>query len=442
MAIQFYLFLSLFLGFTCLSEGQGHDPSANYACTTQKDFKFCNMSLTIDERVQALIAMLTPEEKASQMGARSSQPITRLGIPLFCWGQNAIYDVRSSCGTGNCPTVFPLPPGMGATFNASAVHSMAAVFATEARSLFNEGVKGGGFSCPGSVVTWGPTMNLDRDPRWGRNWETPSEDPYVNGLYSTNFAVGGQVGEDERYMKLVVTIKHWVAYSLEDYDGVTRHNFDANVSMYDFFDSYAPSFEMAVKQGQVGGIMCSYNALNGVPTCGSQFLRSVLRDQWKFEGYVTSDTDAVADIFRSHHYVKDEAEAVRLALSAGTDIESTVGSHNYYNSLIPTLLANGTIKQEWVDEALTHAFRLRFRLGLFDPMEGQPYTKIPVSERRTEAHLNAALDAAHQSVVLLKNTGAVLPFSRGKKIAMIGPFAKTGDPSLYTTMGAMNTGGV
>ena len=239
--------------------------AARYGCVgNQSGQPFCDTHLTVGARVAALIALLTPEEKGMLMTARTtaqSNAIPRLGVPLFCWGQNAAqgYLQTSVPGVGGGITTFPRAPGMAATWNLSAVASMASVFATEARSLFNQGhIKGSEFSCPGSVVLWGPTINLNRDPRvsagvrasvcprreppishaprciapltdractcapasshcraglhrtqWGRNGETASEDPYFNGAYGAAFAEGAQHSDEApQYLKTIVTLKH------------------------------------------------------------------------------------------------------------------------------------------------------------------------------------------------------------------------------------------
>jgi hypothetical protein len=158
----------------------------NYAC--RKDigldkFKFCDTSMTIEQRLDNLVGLMTAEEKASQLQARSCPPIDRLGVPFFCWGQNWIH--------GN----FPIPPGMAATWNMSAIKGMAQDAAQDTRYGFNQRTENHShsYSCPGSIVTWGPTMNIVRDPRWGRNFETPSECPFLTAEYVRNFVEGAQV---------------------------------------------------------------------------------------------------------------------------------------------------------------------------------------------------------------------------------------------------------
>eukprot|EP00729_Bicosta_minor_P009164 gene9164-26032_t len=233
--------------------------ASRYGCQgNYSTLSFCDVSKTAEARAAELIALLTPEEKGGLMTARTSartNAIPRLGVPLFCWGQNSAqgYLQTSMPATGGGGiTTFPRAPGMSATWNLSAIQHQGAVFATEARSIFNQGhLTGSTFSCPGSVVLWGPTINLNRDPRWGRNGETASEDPLFNSMYGAAYAEGAQRSpEAPHLLKTIVTLKHWGVYSVDRYKNATseyhRESFDANVSMWDFFDSYAPTFEKAI----------------------------------------------------------------------------------------------------------------------------------------------------------------------------------------------------
>jgi len=403
--------------------GVGPTPPRGYACTSESSQEWCDVSRPVAERVAALTAALTLEEKAAQLQARSSVAVPRLGLPSFCWGQNVIDRVYAA--TGHETTHFPIPAAMGAAWNDSAVEAMAQVFATEARSLFNTGQPGGGYICPGSVVSWGPTINLNRDPRWGRNWESPSEDPVLVSRYATAFTNGAQQGEDSRYIKLAVTAKHWDAYSVDKYDKTDRYNYNAEVSAKDLEETFYPAFQAAVEAG-AAGLMCSYNSVNGVPACFSQELSAVLRDRWGYEGYVSGDTDAISTANNHHHYANTDAERVKLALQAGTDVESSVHSTNIFAKLIPGLVRNGTIDESLVDRAVNRTFMVRFAAGLFDPAEGQVYAQIGADARATAASKKVALDASRQVVTLLKNEGQALPWPKGGTIAVIGPMAGKG----------------
>eukprot|EP00937_MAST-01D_sp_MAST-1D-sp2_P000989 g989.t1 len=433
---------------------------------------FCDRSLPLGDRVKALIALLTPEEKGRLMTARTtaqSNAIPRLGVPLFCWGQNSAqgYLQTAMPEQGGGITTFPRAPGMAATWNMTAVRQQGAVFATEARSIFNQGsIAGSTFSCPGSVVLWGPTINLNRDPRWGRNGETASEDPWFNSLYGAAYADGAQrpsaadLGGREPAanvsypLKTIVTLKHWGAYSVDLYKNSTveahRQSFDANVSAFDMSDSYAPTFEGAVRGATAGtldfmgalGVMCSYNEVNGIPACASRSMQTdTLRGHWHFQGYVVGDSDTVQFINTEHHYSNSPADATRAALMAGTDLESWCSGGNskpnYYRDLIPLMLRNGSLPAEVVDLSLTRLLTLRFRAGLFDPPAASPaYFDIGPYDRGTEAFTADALDAARQSMTLLRNSEGALPLEAGQRLLLVGPYAEYGE-----TGNASNTSG-
>jgi beta-glucosidase-like glycosyl hydrolase len=243
---------------------------------------------------------------------------------------------------------------------------------------------------------------LSRDPRWGRNLETPGEDPYLNGQYGQWHTQGLQEGEDKRYLQAVVTLKHWDAYSLEDNGdrskGITRHTFDAKVSKEDLAGTYFPAFKQAVRGGNAKGVMCSYNAVNGVPSCASKFLlQTVLRDAWNFSGYVTSDSGAVEDIYRTHHYQNFTAEqGVAAAVLAGCDIDSSLdkghtSSGSPYTWSLGDALNQSLIKESDVDALLARSLKMRFELGLFDPIEDQPYWQYKVGEAVAAAAAAAVL---------------------------------------------------
>ena len=253
-------------------------PASNFTLTSracQPPFDalaFCNISLPTPVRVTALISLLKDEEIAPQLTARhrgggSPGPesnVSPLGFPTYDWGMNAIHGVQSSCvelqgGGVVCPTSFPNPINLGFTFNDTLAFDMGAIVATETRALWLLGATEfdpwSGLP-PIGLDVWSPNINLGRDPRWGRNCEVPSESPLMNGAFGSSYTRGVQTGEDPAYLKVAVTLKHWDAYSLEDSDGFTRHNFNAVVSNFSLADSYWPAFQRSVEEGGAAGVMC------------------------------------------------------------------------------------------------------------------------------------------------------------------------------------------
>jgi xylan 1,4-beta-xylosidase len=275
--------------------------------------------------------------------------------------------------------------------------------------------------------------------------ETPSEDPFLCGVYGAMHTLGLQNNSqlDDRYFQAVATLKHFDANSLEGphwtLDGtwdpkngtVSRHSFNAKISLHDLAMSYLPAFRQSVVEGGAAGVMCSYNSINGVPTCANEYLlQQVLRRDWKFRGYVTSDSEALTDIVQHHNYAKDMLEMVPLALHAGCDIESAGWKSGHphatggeYITHIPEAVQKELLDESLVDRALRNALGIRFRLGLFDPIDDQPFWKVKPSVVRSDNHVQMAKEATAQGLVLLKNDGNLLPLKldAATKIALIGP---------------------
>jgi len=426
-----------------LAISSAQQPSIPRACSTPETngYPFCNASLPLPVRINDLISRILDVEKPPLLTARESPGggIPRIGLPEYDWGANCIHGVQSRCGT-RCPTSFSNPNGLGATFNMTNVYQMGAIIGLELRSLWLQGVgENSANDLPHlGLDCWSPNINIARDPRWGRNQEVPGEDPYLSGQFGVAYTVGLQNGKlDDRYLQAVVTLKHWDAYSLENSDGWTRYNFNAVVSNYDFANTYFPAFKAAVVDGKAKGVMCAYNAVNGIPACASNFLNDTLRGAWGFDGYITSDSDAVATIWADHHYVNNSEAASALAMRAGTDIDS--GS-TYLNSLNQTV-TSGLLTEADVDLALYHSLKMRFELGLFDPIEDQPYWQVPPEVVNTPETQAFNLFATQQTIVLLKNDANTLPFPKGKNIAVIGPHGNASDAMVGNYLGQICPGG-
>ena len=415
------------------------------ACAPPHDsYPFCDATLPKEERVNDLIQRLQLHEKPRLLVARQSPDsnISRLGIPEYDWGTNCVHGVQSRCAPGGpCATSFPNPNALGATFNRTLWKQMGRTMGLELRALWLQGIgeahESGlphlGLDC------WSPNINIVRDPRWGRNLETPSEDPKICGAFGTEVTRGLQNGVDDKFMQAVVTLKHFDANSLEGNWSrhgkiITRHSVDSQISMYDLFSTFLPAFREAVVEGGARGVMCSYNSINGIPSCANKWLlKDVLRDEWGFDGYVSSDSGAVQDILDPHHFTSNWTETVAKAVLAGCDVESANWPKDHpwstngpYISYLPKAVSEGLLPESAIDEALRHSLGLRFDLGLFDPIESQPYWKIPLSVVQSDAHVALSQDATRQGLVLLANPHAngtlpLLPFKANTKIAVIGP---------------------
>jgi beta-D-xylosidase 4 len=231
-------------------------------------FPICDQSLPSRQRAADLVSRLTTAEKITRL-VTGSAGVDRLGLPGFQWWSEALHGVAYSPGVsfgGDLPaaTSFPMPINLGASFNMTLVHRMADVISTEARAFNNEGRAG--------LEFFTPNINIFRDPRWGRGQETPGEDPFLTSQYVYALINGLQRGDDERYLKIAADCKHYAAYDLERWNGTDRTQFDARVSDQDLLETYLPPFESCVRDAKVASIMCSLNAVNGIPSCANKFL--------------------------------------------------------------------------------------------------------------------------------------------------------------------------
>jgi beta-glucosidase len=369
-------------------------------------------SQTLSARANDLIRRMSLAEKVAQL-QNGAPAIPRLGLPAYNYWSEALHGVANS---GNA-TVFPQAIGMASTWDPTLVRQEASVIGIEGRAKFNDYAakhNGDGKWFIG-LTFWSPNINIFRDPRWGRGQETYGEDPYLTGTIGVEFIKGLQ-GNDPNYMLAMACAKHYAVHSGPEPD---RHRFDARPSERDLYETYLPQFEMAVREGHVGGVMGAYNAVNGVPACASSFLLTdLLRNQWGFDGYVVSDCGAIHNIWgtQEHHYVNTPEEAAAAAVKAGCNL--CCGGD--YNALVQAV-QKGLIAEKEIDQALYYTLWTRFRLGLFDPAEKCVYSNITIKDNDTPEHEALALKVAEESIVLLKNDG-VLPLNRAKikRIAVIG----------------------
>ncbi|GJT67264.1 probable beta-D-xylosidase 6 [Tanacetum coccineum] len=353
--------------------------------------------------------------------------------------------MRRSGGGDKCGINFVVGPIKAATsypqvivttssFNRSLWFSIASAIAVEARAMYNVGQAG--------LTFWAPTINVLRDPRWGRGQESPGEDPMVVSAYGVEYVTGFQGGglrnggaggrrrvlSGNRGEELMVSAccKHFSAYDLENWGKYARYNFNAIVTKQDMQDTFEPPFKSCILQGKASCVMCSYNAVNGIPACADQKLLQKTRTEWGFKGYITSDCDAIATIYEYQNYTKSPEDAVAIALKAGTDINCGTYMLRHTKSAVD----KGKVEEEVIDKALLNLFEVQLRLGLFDgnPIKGK-YGKLGPQDVCTSDHKNLALEAAKQGIVLLKNDNRFLPLQKHdvSSLAVIGPMANVTD---------------
>jgi beta-glucosidase len=377
-----------------------------------------NPALPISERVDDLIHRMTLEEKATQL-VNQARAIPRLGVPGYDWWSESLHGVAV-----NGTTEFPEPIGLGATFDPASIHEMAIAISTEGRIKHVQAVRAGHSNIFEGLDFWAPNINIFRDPRWGRGQETYGEDPFLTGRMGVAFVTGMQ-GDDPKYYRVISTPKHFAVHSGPE---PTRHFADVDVSKHDEIDTYLPAFRAAVTEGKAGSVMCSYNAINGQPGCANEFLlEDQLRGNWGFQGYVVSDCGAVTDIFNGHHFKPTQAQASAISLRRGMDNEcadffAKVTDDHDYKPYVDAV-KQGYLNESEIDTALRRLFAARIKLGMFDPPDMVPYSKIDEKELDSAEHRALARKLANESMVLLKNDG-VLPLKTGAvKIAVVGPLA-------------------
>ncbi|MEJ2007195.1 MAG: beta-glucosidase BglX [Acidobacteriota bacterium] len=381
---------------------------------------------SLDQQVNELLARMTTQEKIGQLTQLVASDTTpemirkgevgsilsdtdpadiarrqhiavtesRLHIPIL-FGYDVIHGYR---------TIFPIPLAMAGSFDPKLEEQEAAIAAAEA-------------TAGGQRWTFGPMVDIARDPRWGRITEGAGEDPFLGSAMAAAQVRGFQGANLADPHHLLACVKHYAAYGAAE--GGRDYN-TADMSVGRLRNVYLPPFHAAVEAG-AGSVMTAFNDLNGVPGVEDRFLlQKVLRGEWGFKGFVVSDYDAVNELI-SHGVAGNTKQAVREALSAGTDMDMHDG---LYLKELPSLIANGRISMAQLNEAVRRVLRVKFELGLFD----HSYTAADASSAKlhwlTPAYRDAARVAEERSAVLLRNSGNLLPLSKTlQTVAVIGPLA-------------------
>jgi beta-glucosidase len=376
---------------------------------------FQDPDLPVDQRVRDLVSRLSIAEKAAQM-LHEAPAIARLGIPPYNWWNECVHGVARA----GVATVFPQAIGLAAMWSAERMHDVASAIADEARAKHHEYLRQGDHGMYKGLTFWAPNINIFRDPRWGRGHETYGECPHLTARLGVVFCRALQ-GDDPKYLKLVATPKHYAVHSGPE---SLRHGFDAIASPKDLRETYLPAFHACVTEGKAHSVMTAYNRTNGEPCSGSPtLLRRILREEWKFEGYVVSDCWAVKDFHESHGVTRSWEESAALAVKSGCDLNCGCTYEH-----IPAAIEQELLCEADIDVCLERLFRARMLLGMFDAPGRVPFASIPYEVNDSGRHREIARAAARDSVVLLKNDHGLLPLSKDiPSIAVIGPNAHDHD---------------
>lgn len=374
---------------------------------------YMDSSLPATVRAHDVVSRMTLDEKASQLEDWAT-PIPRLGIPDYQTWNEALHGVANA----GFATVFPQAIGMAATWDPSIVHQMGDIISTEGRAKFNEAQREGNHRIFYGLTFWSPNINIFRDPRWGRGQETYGEDPFLTGRMGVAFIEGVQ-GDDPEHPKAIATSKHFGVHSGPE---SLRHVFNVNVSPRDLEETYMPAFRSTVVDGHVKSVMCAYNAIDGTAACANKMLlEDHLRGAWDFKGFVVSDCAAIVDVAHGHHNAPDITHAAAISIQAGTDLSCSIWSPGF--NTLGDAVRKGLVSEDLLTRSAERLYTGRFELGMFDAPGSSPYDKIPFSADASPEHRQVALKAAEESMVLLKNNGA-LPLRKSlRSIAVVGPTA-------------------
>lgn len=391
-------------------------PSLTAQSQPDVDRPWTDPSLPASQRVDSLVSRMSLEEKVSQLTDQAAA-IPHLEVPAYNWWNEGLHGIARS----GYATVFPQAIGNAATWDGPLLHRIGMVVSTEARAKYNDAIRHDNHDRYFGLTIWSPNINIFRDPRWGRGQETYGEDPFLTATLATAFVKGIQ-GDDPRYFRAIATPKHFAVHSGPE---STRHRANVDPTPHDLWDTYLPAFRATITEGKADSLMCAYNAIDGVPACANKMLiQQILRGDWKFQGFITSDCGAVDDFSSKigHHYSTSNETGSVAAIENGTDTDC--GTE--YKALTAAV-HDKLIAESQLDVSLKRLFTARIKLGMFDPPSQVPYASIPFSVVNSPENQALALRAARESMVLLKNQNGFLPInpSAGKTLAVIGPLANS-----------------
>jgi len=369
--------------------------------------KHLDTTLSAQERAEALVELMTLEERALVLNYRSPE-IPRLNIPEYNWWNEGLHGVARA-GTA---TMFPQAIALAAMFDKDMMETVGNVIGLETRAKYNSYSAQGDRDIYKGLTLWSPNINMFRDPRWGRGHETYGEDPYLTAELGVGFVKGIQ--GDEKVITAAACAKHYAVHSGPEGE---RHTFDAIATPKEMEEYYLPHFKALVEAG-VEGVMGAYNRLNGEGTCASPFLMKKL-EEWGFDGYFVSDYRALEDFYKNHKLTGSDLETAAMAVEAGCHICA-----GYVYEHVMEAYEKGMLSETAITKAAIASMRTRIRLGQFD--EVCELNDIPLEVVSCKEHKQLSLEAAHKSMVLLQNNG-ILPLDASKyqTIGVLGPNANS-----------------
>lgn len=378
-----------------------------------KDTPLWDSSLEIQERIDYLLAQMTLDEKFCFL-ATQTPAIERLGIGPFAIGGEAAHGVEArhdQDGTGkpDITTSFPQPIGMSASWDTELIKEAGAVVGTQARILFEK-------KQDKRLCRWAPTVDMLRDPRWGRTEEGYGEDPYLTGEMAGAY-IRGMQGETDGYLRISAAVKHFYANNVEEGRVYKSSSIDPRNRM----EYYWEPFRRTIALAGADCLMTSYNAVNGIPQILDHSVRKTVKGKWGLKGHVVCDGGAMLQVVEFHHYFGTHSQTLAAALKAGVD--SMTDDPAEVEKAAREAYELGLISEADIDRALRCTFGTKLRLSLYDAEKRNPYAGLAADEVETGQDRQVCLDLTRESVVLLKNEKNMLPLGIKEKICVIGPMA-------------------
>ena len=390
--------------------------------TAKKNTPFWDVSLSIEERLDWLMSAMTIDEKLSCL-ASTVPALERLGIPEMCVGGEAAHGVearndQNDLGEPETTTSFPQPIGMSASWNTELIRKAGEVTGTEARVLYHRHPDRG-------LSRWAPTVDLERDPRWGRTEEGYGEDPFLTGEMSAAY-VRGMQGEDPHYLRIAATLKHFYGNNTE----VGRGWKNVSIDPRNKYEYYLEAFRRAIEKGGAEAIMTAYNKINGIPGMLNPEVKAILKEKYGLK-HAVCDGGAMGLVANFHHYYGLHAETIAASIKAGVDAMSD--NMEMVEAAAREAYELHLITEDEIDEALRNMFRTKLRLGIYDAIPCNPYDNVTEEDINSEENRKICKQLSREAVVLLKNEGKLLPLdpAAADSIALIGPLGDAWNQDWY-----------
>ena len=375
---------------------------------------FWNANLPIEERLDWLLENLTLEEKITCM-ASTVPALPRFGIGISYVGGEAAHGVeaRNDQNGRNIPeptTSFPQPIGMSASWDTELIKKAGEVTGTEARVLWHRHPEGG-------LSRWAPTVDLERDPRWGRNEEGYGEDPVLTGAMAGAYIEGMQ-GNDPNYLRVAATLKHFYANNTEHGRGWKN----ASIDPRNMYELYLEPFRRCIEEHGAEAVMTAYNKINGIPGMLNPQVKTILKKQYGLK-HAVCDGGAMELVRNLHHYFGTHAQSLAASVKAGVDAMSDPVP--VVEEATRDALAFGLLTEAEMDEAIRNVFRTKLKLGMFDEPAKNPYDRVTEADLNSRQAQEICQELTRKSIVLLKNEKDRLPLSESlhKNPVLVGPLS-------------------